>query len=359
MPWPPPDYLTSFYKFNFRLFNSVRNAKQAFLEGDFLARTSLVVLFYLLTSVPALMFALLFFMIARSSENIPHWDEWDFVIPAVQNFVDHGLTFESLWIKSGDHIIAVPRLLYFLNTLLTSFDLRYLHAVNGLTVLIVFVILRKIVNLSFENDQDIFARKWLAPALLCVFSFYLFSLGYPGVYLWGLSSYIFTSILFAACCFGILSYLISQSDKISDLRFYTLLALTFLICLFSVGSSLHSVLLCFSMIIASAFSLKALRRQRSFSLLAVFVLEFILLVSIIKFHHGYNEVHLLSNGLESFKKFILVYSGSNFDVHNMDFALMRGQSIWTISFVLFFALLYTGKSVLKERGLIFFSLLLC
>lgn len=265
-----------------------------------------------LTLIPAL---LLIGMIYIHSVDVLHWEEWDILyFMFASYFKGEPLTFQQLWGSSGDHLIPVPRTVAFLAGVLTRVNLSALHLLNalflslGFASLLVFVIRNGFPGLSSE-------RRWIRDLFLLSASAYFFCLAPVGVYLWGLSLYIFITVAATVSAFAL-----AVKTERKPLETLALALLILIACL----SSINGLLAAFLVALLAALRLREQPcRKRAIEFAAFAALFFILFV-LIKSHTGTREYRLFTNGIASFLEYVVIYLGANGNLFDLWQAMIRG-----------------------------------
>lgn len=256
------------------------------------------------------------FFVGKSTVNVPHWDEWEFIIPVFQKiYAGDPIGFQMLWADSGDHVILVPRALILILGKLSNINFSVFHWGNvfiaGLTFL--FIVKALTQEDQFSKKSKIF--------MIFIFSIIQFSLEPVGVYLWGISLYIFLTLFWFAW-----GALILSRPSIKFLGLVTIF-------LTNAGALLTSANGLALVVLALAVSLlKWYETRRTYWWIAgvVSLVQLILMIALLSQRTLGYDINLFGNGVLPFLKYIFVYLGSNFDLNNVDQAMWYGIGMFGI-----------------------------
>lgn len=271
-------------------------------------KTLRTALFLLLIFLPPICLG---YLVSISSVNVPHWDEWEFIVPIFQK-IEAGspINFNLLWSESGDHVILIPRVLMLIIGELTNLNFSILHWSNlffvGLTFLLILTAV--IQEDSFSSEAKLF--------VILIISIIQFSLEPVGVYLWGMSLYIYVTLFLFALCALILSR--------PSMTFWGM-AIIILANAVALLTSTNGLAL---VVLSTAICLLKGRETKLLQWWIVGVVSLAELISMIIFLSGRTlgiNINLFSHGPIEFFKYVLVYLGSNYDLNNVDLAMWYGS----------------------------------
>jgi len=289
----------------------------------------------------------LIWLVLKHSVNVPHWDEWAYVAPMFHRYFSDGFSAELIFTQSGEHNIAIPKLLIFLIGILTSSNYSAFHLTNVLILGLSFWLIAKS---SVDVNQVATKESVLVILLLALL---MFNLGIPGVYLWGLSAYLFVT--------QFLIILILQTVT-SATRPKSRLFLPLLILL-----ATHSSITGYLMIPISLILLFAAYKIRGkgidyLEMLSVAGAGLISIASyyLYKSHSGYpNGVTLHPTDLWKVLDYAAVYLGTSFASGDLNLARNMGIlfSILSISPIYRFTRNWSPTSPFSMRQILFVSLI--
>jgi hypothetical protein len=250
------------------------------------------------------------YFLAISSVNVPHWDEWEFIVPVFQKIAAGSpINFNLLWSESGDHVILFPRVLMLIIGELTNLNFSVLHWCN-----LFFVGLTFFVMLTVVIREDGFSSK-AKLFIILIISIIQFSLEPVGVYLWGMSLYIYVTLFLFALCALILSrpsmtigwgITLLLSNAVALLTSTNGLALVAL-----------STVICF-------LKGRETKRPLWWVVGASSLAQLIAMIVLLSGRTLGININLFSHGPIEFLKYVLIYLGSNYDLNNVDLATFYG-----------------------------------
>jgi len=152
-------------------------------------------------------FVYLLMLISFLGQDVPFWDQWDFIPFLEQAIGEKNLTFELLWNQHAEHRIFFPKLIMYGLLRLTNWDIRYELFTNLLLGSLIFGVLRRAAHRSFSGSRHLL---FLDAALSIV----VFSVAQCENWLWGWQIQIFLNTLAVSLGF----YYLTSLQRASLLR---------------------------------------------------------------------------------------------------------------------------------------------
>jgi len=85
---------------------------------------------------------LLFTLILKFSVNVPHWEEWDYLVPLFIDFYkNHHLNMEYVFDKTGENYIFIPKLFLAIVGLITNADFKIMQLSNYLVLFLTWCLI--------------------------------------------------------------------------------------------------------------------------------------------------------------------------------------------------------------------------
>lgn len=264
---------------------------------------------FLLVSLLPLIF--LGYLVGISSVNVPHWDEWDFILPLFQKIeAGNPINFHLLWSESGEHVIVVPQVLILIIGEITNLNFSALHWSNLFFVGLAFLLMVSAVNqeVGFSTVAKLF--------VILVISIIQFSLEPVGVYLWGMSLYIYITLFLCALCALILSR--------TSMTFWGM-ATVLLVNFMALLTSINGLALVAIAIVISVLKGRETKQPLWWIVGSVSLAQLLAMIVLLSGRTAGTNINLFGHGLIEFIKYILVYLGSNYDSSNVDHAMWCGS----------------------------------
>jgi len=245
---------------------------------------------------------LLFTLILKFSVNVPHWEEWDYLVPLFIDFYkNHYLNMEYVFDKTGENYIFIPKLFLAIVGLITNADFKIMQLSNYLVLFLTWCLI------IFQIKKDHVKNK---NYLIAVSSISIFSLAPAGVYLWAFSSYLFFSNFFALSIFLVLS---NENIKINKIIIIIILSLC-----------------------------SCLSHTYGLSVIAV-----IFFISIYLYVKTKNKLYLMLFTFTFVEFFLCIFFMKNFN--NMS-NLISFFDIHNIKNIIFFNIIYFGSNTIEVEG---------
>jgi hypothetical protein len=263
----------------------------------------------------------LFALIRRNSVNVPHWEEWTFLIGDIFRpfYEGQGLSFLSFWKEGGQHIVFFPALTAFAIGVATRINFHFIHYANFAVLALSFVIpVLLLVRFKWGENLGNWRRvAWAGfPAIA---SSFWFSLTPAGAYLWGLSLYIFISILSVAAVASLLAAFPG--------RWLSLLAITLFIWIAAL-SNLNGFALSAVATMYAGLRVREERSIKNVAQLCILGSQLLMVLFLFASNPGtssqFSELNLFGHGIGQFSAYVLAYLGTPVNSLSLLFAIYMG-----------------------------------